>query len=79
MKLHLKESPGPEKVTGRTWKEFIANIERNTRFTVDSADKVRYGQWVTIYDENHKWQEVEVTRYSDGTYELLLNQTETKV
>lgn len=75
MKLHLKESEGTEKVTGRTWKQFINNIENETRFTVADIDKTKPGQWITLFDKDHRWYEVEVTKYSDGEYELLLDQT----
>lgn len=68
----VKASTSADKITGKTWPEFIANIESQTKFKVDSAYRKKY--WSDIIDllDGSDVYEAEVTKYSDGTYELLM-------
>lgn len=55
--------------TARYWAELIEEIE-SEGYKVDSADKHRPAQWITAYKDGNEY-EIEVTRYSDGTYEIV--------
>lgn len=55
--------------TARYWAELIEEIE-SEGYRVDSADKHRPSQWITAY-KNDKEYEIEVNKYSDGTYEIV--------
>lgn len=72
MKLHIAESNSSRKITGRTWEEFIDNIYKYTEFSVGSRDQERYSRFITLFDSNLDY-EAEVTKYFDGTYELILD------
>lgn len=72
MKRVIKASTGSPKVTGRTWRQFIANLESETSYEVDSVDRERYSQWITLLKGSDVY-DAEVTKYSDGTYELILS------
>lgn len=55
--------------TARYWAELVEEIE-SEGYRVDSADKHRPSQWITAY-KNDKEYEIEVNKYSDGTYEIV--------
>ena len=68
----MKESKGSKKYTGKTWKEFINDIETNSKFYVDSAYKDKYHDWIILYSKFTKDSfDGNVTKYNDGTYELM--------
>lgn len=68
----LRESKGPSKIVGKSWQEFISNIEAQTDYNVDSAYKGQPEQWIELVDkETGKIYDGEVTKYSDGSYELM--------
>ena len=57
--------------TARYWAELIEEIE-SAGYKVDSADKHRPSQWITAYkNDNDNEYEIEVNKYSDGTYEIV--------
>lgn len=71
-KRKFTESNSAKKYTGRTWKEFIDDIETNSKFTVDSAYKDKYADWIILYSKFSKDSfDGKVTKYNDGTYELM--------
>lgn len=51
------------------WAELIDEIE-SEGYEIDSADKHKPAQWITAYKDGNEY-EIEVTRYSDGTYEIV--------
>lgn len=55
--------------TARYWAELIEEIEYEG-YQVDSADRHKPAQWITAYKDGSEY-EIEVTRYSDGTYEIV--------
>lgn len=55
--------------TARYWAELIEEIE-SEGYKVDSADKHRPSQWITAYKNKNEY-EIEVNKYSDGTYEIV--------
>lgn len=55
--------------TARYWAELIEEIE-SEGYQVDSADRRNPAQWITAYKDGNEY-EIEVTRYSDGTYEIV--------
>lgn len=75
----LTESQSSKKYTGRTWKELINDIESNSDWIVDSVDRNSFGgprgqrsNTILLYNRNRDGVFVgEVTKYSDGTYELM--------
>ncbi len=79
----VKESTGSKKYTGRTWGEFIKDIEANSDWVVDSIDRDflvnQRRNTILLYNTNKDGVFVgEVTKYSDGSYELMdYNITET--
>lgn len=66
---------GDDKVTGRTWKEFVNNIDNTTRYTVDSVSREYPDQWIVLFDDEGVLYDAEVTdygsRYQDR-YQLML-------
>ena len=74
-KLRIKESEGSIKYTGRTWKDFIDNIEANSYYVVDSSDRSMLGSrhdTVLLLKPGSDTTYIgEVTRYHDGWYELM--------
>lgn len=56
--------------TGKTWEEFIKNVEDTFKFKVDAAYREHPDQFIMLYD-GPKCYEAEVTQYSDGSYELV--------
>lgn len=60
----------PQTVAGRYWDEFIDTLETNTEFTVDGSYIERPSLWIILYDADGREYEAELTRYSDGVYEL---------
>lgn len=74
-KLHIKESEGSIKYTGRTWKDFINNIEANSYYVVDSSDRnmlgSRHDTVLLLKPGSDTTYIGEVTRYHDGWYELM--------
>ena len=55
--------------TARYWAELIEEIE-SEGYKVDSADRHKPVQWITAYKDGNEY-EIEVTRYYDGTYEVV--------
>lgn len=55
--------------TARYWAELIEEIE-SEGYEVDSADKHKPAQWITAYKDGEEY-EIEVNKYSDGTYEIV--------
>lgn len=61
------------KITGNTWQEFISNIEAQTKYDVDSSYKRRPEKWIELINkETGDIFDAEVTKYFDGSYELML-------
>lgn len=83
LRINFKESASSKKYTGRTWGEFIKDIEANSDWVVDSVDRNSFGgqihNSILLYNKNKDGVYVgEVTKYSDGSYELMdYNITET--
>lgn len=73
MKKYISASKSSAKCTGKTWREFIANLHAVSEFTVDSKNLLNPNHWITLYDEDGNEYEGEVTTYSDGTHELLFS------
>ena len=69
-KLSIKESRSDVKYTGKTWNEFIANLESNSEYEVDSAYRRKYEQWIELIDSDGKIYDAEVTKYYPTGYEL---------
>ena len=55
--------------TARYWAELIEEIE-SEGYEVDSADKRRPAKWIAAYKDGEEY-EIEVNKYSDGTYEIV--------
>lgn len=55
--------------TARYWAELIEEIE-SEGYKVDSADRHKPAQWITVYKDGTEY-EIEVNKYSDGTYEIV--------
>ena len=55
--------------TARYWAELIEEIE-SEGYKVDSADRHKPVQWITAYKDGNEY-EIEVNKYSDGTYEVV--------
>ena len=62
---------------GKTWQEFITNLETENDVEVDSAYKDKYSDFIEFYRDGQLY-EGEVTKYFDDDYELL-NQNVKKV
>lgn len=60
------------KITSKYWPQFCDLIETQWGYGVDSVDKQRYSQFITLFRDGYEY-DAEVTKYSDGTYELLLS------
>ena len=71
----LRESHSDKTYTGKTWKEFIKNLELDSDYEVDSAYRRKYDQWIELTDNNGDIYDAEVTMYRDRfgntTYELV--------
>lgn len=65
----IKSGTGMLQYTARYWAELIEEIE-SEGYKVDSADKHRPSQWITAYKNGNEY-EIEVNKYSDGTYEIV--------
>lgn len=59
-KLKIRES-NDKKYTGRTWKEFITDIEENSPYNVDSAYRRKYNDWIELIYSNGNIYNAEVT------------------
>ena len=70
MKLYIKSSKSPDKVIGKTWKDFIQNIESQLGYEVDSADRRKPSHFIDMYKDGEHYVG-EITRYHNGTFELL--------
>ena len=74
-KKHIKESHSEQTYTGKTWKDFINNLESNSNYKVDSAYRRKYDNWIELIDNNGNIYDAEVTMYRDRlgntTYELV--------
>lgn len=46
MKRVIIASTGSKKITGRTWSQFIQNIENQTGIMIDSIYKRKYEQFI---------------------------------
>lgn len=66
-----QESESTSKIVGGTWNEFLDNIEAQTNYKVDSAFRRHANQWIELIGKDGQIYDAEVTRYSDGEYELL--------
>ena len=73
-KAPLDESlDSDDNITGNTWQEFISNIEDQTKYDVDSSYKRRPEKWIELINkETGDIFDAEVTKYFDGSYELML-------
>ena len=71
----LRESRSEQTYTGKTWKDFINNLESNSNYKVDSAYRRKYDNWIELIDNNGNIYDAEVTMYRDRlgntTYELV--------
>ena len=70
MKRYIKSSKSSDKVIGKTWADFIQNIESQLGYEVDSADKRKPSHFIDMYKDG-KYYVGEITSYQDGTFELL--------
>ena len=70
VELASKSSKSSDKVIGKTWADFIQNIESQLGYEVDSADKRKPSQFIDMYKDG-KYYVGEITRYYDGTFELM--------
>ena len=62
-----------DNIAGNTWQEFISNIEAQTKYDVDSSYKRRPEKWIELINkETGDIFDAEVTKYFDGSYELML-------
>lgn len=68
MKRVIKASIN-NKCTSRNWKDIISYIE-SLGYVVDSYSKVSPDHWVICYKDGYEF-EAEVTRYSNGEFEIL--------
>lgn len=66
---NIKSASDLLQYTARYWAELIEEIEYEG-YKVDSADRHKPAQWITAYKDGNEY-EIEVTRYSDGTYEIV--------
>lgn len=57
------------KITGKGWQNFIDSLE-DYGFEIDSAYRYEPEKWIMIIKDGVVY-DAEVTRYSDGTYELM--------
>lgn len=69
-KTAIKASKSSKKFTGKSWSEFIANIESDG-YKIDSAYRSKPAKWIVVEDGNGNSYDAEVTKYSDGCYELM--------
>lgn len=71
----LRESHSDKTYTGKTWKNFINNLESNSNYKVDSAYRRRYDHYIELIDNNGNIYDAKVTMYKDRfgntTYELV--------
>ena len=65
----LQSSSDLLQYTARYWAELIEEIEYEG-YQVDSADRHKPAQWITAYKDGNEY-EIEVNKYSDGTYEIV--------
>lgn len=70
VELASKSSKSSDKVIGKTWADFIQNIESQLGYEVDSADKRKPSHFIDMYKDG-KYYVGEITRYYDGTFELM--------
>lgn len=73
MKKYISASESSDRCTATTWYDLIKSIESTTNYRVDSANRMKPETWITLYDGMGNEFEGEVTKYSDGTYELLID------
>lgn len=79
MKRYIKASKvtelslGMKSIVGQTWKKLIKEIYDNTEFKVDSSSTEYPEQFIVLYDPDGNEYEAEVTKYSNGQYELLVD------
>lgn len=69
----IESSQGIEEAVlakGKTWQEFISNLETENDVEVDSAYKDKYNNFIEFYTDGELF-EGEVTKYHGGDYELL--------
>lgn len=59
-----------QKIFGKTWDEFVKNIETSTPYKVDSKFKTQPNQNITVIDKDLKQHPANVTKYSDGSFEM---------
>ncbi len=60
-----------DKVTARKWSEFVNKIDEVTEYSVDSAYRRRPDDWIELIGDDGSIYDAEVTKYHDGTYELM--------
>lgn len=61
-----------QKISARTWSELIRKLKFEAGIEVDSADSRQYNNFITGYSGDQEY-EVEVTKYSDGQYEVMFD------
>ena len=64
----ILSSINPNRVVGRTWSDFIRNLEDKTGIAIDSIYRNRYEQFIEGYKDG-KIYEMEVTKYFDTGHE----------
>ena len=72
MKKYIRASAGSPKVTGATWQKFLENIESQTPYSVDDHHWDEPDSRHVVLWKDGKRYDTEITRYSDGEYELML-------
>ena len=70
LERYIISSKSSDKVIGKTWADFIQNIESQLGYEVDSADKRKPSHFIDMYKDG-KYYVGEITRYYDGTFELM--------
>lgn len=71
MKRVIIASRSTPKATGRSWDEFCRSVKK-LGYTVDAADTRSYRHWIVLHRDGVEY-DAEVTKYHDGTYELVEN------
>ena len=60
-------------LVGQTWQQLINAINDSTQFTVMSESTSHPNQFIYLTDPDHNEYEAEVTKYSNGQYELRID------
>jgi hypothetical protein len=67
---YIRASKGSKKFIGDGWKAFIADVE-SAGYSVPAEYRNKATHWIELVDADGNYCDAEVTKYSDGTYELM--------